>query len=85
MKIFVRSKNVFNIFVFFRKLNKNNNKQTKKSKKKKNKNRKKIRSREGNSTLIDKSELITIDTLDKKDDAEEEGKIKFILIKKLLN
>ena len=84
MKIFVRSKNVFDIFVFFRKLNKNNNKQTRKSQKKKNKNRKKIRSREGNSTFIDKSELITIDTLDKKDDAEEEGKIK-ILIKKLLN
>ena len=75
---------MFDIFVFFRKLNKNNNKQTRKSQKKKNKNRKKIRSREGNSTFIDKSELITIDTLDKKDDAEEEGKIK-ILIKKLLN
>ena len=76
---------MFNIFVFSRKSNKNNKKQTRKSEKKKNnKNRKKTRSREGNSTFIDKSELITIDTLNT-DDAEDEGKIKVILIRKLLN
>ena len=72
--------------MFSRKLNKNNKKQTRKSEKKKNnKNRKKTRSREGNSTFIDKSELITIDTLEETDDAEDEGKIKVILIRKLLN
>lgn len=69
-------KDVRYLCVFYRKLNKNNKKQTRKSEKKKNnKNRNKTRSREGNSTFIDKSELITIDTLDKTDDAEDEGKI----------
>lgn len=61
--------------MFFRNLkNKNNKNKTRKSEKKK-KNKKKIRSREGNSTYIDKSELITIDTIDRKEEIEIEGKI----------
>ena len=62
---------------FFRNLNKNKNKKkTRKNEKKKNKNRnrKKTHSREGNSTFIDKSELITIDSLDRTENVETEGK-----------
>ena len=43
-------------------------------KKNKNRNRKKTHSREGNSTFIDKSELITIDSLDRTENVETEGK-----------
>jgi len=59
----------------YKNLNKNKNKKkTRKNEKKKNKNRnrKKTHSREGNSTFIDKSELITIDSLDRTENVETE-------------
>ena len=72
------SEKIFEIIAFFRNLNKKKTKKTRKNEKKKNKNRnrKKTHSREGNSTFIDKSELITIESLDRTDNVEIEGKKK---------